>query len=417
MLAEADSQLTTATMTQKAKKTLEGQLRKQHEDAEKQLREAREDYRENKTQVDQAQRDVARLERDCGLTYHELAEPFRSQVSATPPADWGAPGFPQESDLETLRRQTRELDGVKKALCDAEDLLHKWNQAKAREGTVQQNLTRVQAELPKDRESLRRRSRPPGDGDEKTFDNTLYPPAAARPTKYNSKTRVDPAARENTTLHSRRQQCAPLRGGHAQTVSTHPGADAARTTGTWRPKAERAGMTELSLLKQEAENLTHKQTDERAGQTPAGSGGAGFAQARSRNAGKTAGAIFRASPATGVGDSDPIEDGTANVRTVCEQQLAAKQHRKEELEKQHQKRQELHGQFLQTEQEFTESKLLADLLARSFAVASGAAGGTASGRFRQLRAGSTVGRPVAVAVGGRGGRRGQHRQGVGTGSA
>ncbi len=361
-LSEAEEQLAAATTTQKAKKAQESQLRKQYEEATQHLREAREEYRERKAQADQAVKDVERLERECGVTYHDLTEPFRNQVSPTPPEDWCATAFPQESDLEKLRRQTRELDGVKKTLRDAEDRLQKWTQAKAREATVQQNLARVLAELPRDREPLRR-DHARLETDEQTLDKTLR---ARRREADEVQQQLDRLAqqREKTQrllgdvtngLHSEeatRKQCQ-----HTLERTLRELSEA------WRPKAERAGMTELNLLKQEVDDLTRKQTDERARKLSQAQGGLDLLKQDQDNLEQEQ-EQFAEEARQPVAEMQVRLKAAQQTRTACEQQLVAKQHRKEELERQHQKRQELEEKNRQVDQEFTESKLLAELLGR-----------------------------------------------------
>src|SRR5205823_9676165 len=100
----------------------------------------------------------------------------------------------------------------------------------------------------------------------------------------------------------------------------------------WRPRAERAGMSEVSALRQEAEDLTRKQTDERARKLQQAQGGLDLLKQDQETLEKQQEQFAEEA-------RQPVADILAQLRkaqeerTTREKDLVAKKHRREELEK------------------------------------------------------------------------------------
>src|SRR5207245_5656414 len=87
----------------------ERDLREQLVKLDGQLATARESYRTQKLHADQQRRDIERLQRDCGLAYQQLSQPFRAKVAAMPPGDWLTTTYPARADLDGASQQVSLL--------------------------------------------------------------------------------------------------------------------------------------------------------------------------------------------------------------------------------------------------------------------------------------------------------------------
>ncbi|HWG43014.1 MAG TPA: SMC family ATPase [Gemmataceae bacterium] len=135
----------------------EKHLRKEEKGTQENYREAREDYREAQTQMQQALADVTRLQGDCARAYAELPEEQQRRISRTPPADWLKTDYPGPQDLESLRTEAAGHTAARQRWQKAEDTLKQWNKLKTQEGDKLATLSRLQADLPADREAVRRK--------------------------------------------------------------------------------------------------------------------------------------------------------------------------------------------------------------------------------------------------------------------
>src|SRR5262249_32330264 len=154
-VATADEQARQTAAAQKAARSRETQLIEALTAVDKQLREARELWREQRAEAEQARREVDRLQRECGQAYADLHEAFRTRVNPTLPANWLDTLYPSVEDVDRLRQQANGLPAARQSLREAEESLQKWGERKAQEATVRQNLARVAAELPPNRQTLR----------------------------------------------------------------------------------------------------------------------------------------------------------------------------------------------------------------------------------------------------------------------
>jgi exonuclease SbcC len=130
----------------RAEKTLLGQKK----EVDDRLEESREQAREHHRRRQQADRDGQRHVCECTQTYRDLAEPFRSLVSAVSPDDWLATTYPTASDLEDAQRQVQNLAAVRRQVQETKMVHDQWNDLQMRIAALRQTLTGQEAELPDD---------------------------------------------------------------------------------------------------------------------------------------------------------------------------------------------------------------------------------------------------------------------------
>jgi DNA repair exonuclease SbcCD ATPase subunit len=265
LVAEADEKRKEAAAAQKDAQAKEKQAREQAERLDKALAEAREQFVEQRHRAEQGRKDMEGLEEDCGRLCGLLSEPFRARVAAAPPAGWLETTFPTAADLEALRREAAGLPAARQRLRDAEDVLRQWAARKAQEGTVRQNLARMRADLPADRDGLRR-DHARLESEEQSLDRSL---AARRAELTETQKDLERLGREReqtqqqltvlqghlNTEEARRQHCQ-----HAlkQALKQLPAG--------WREAAERAGLADLHGWARERDTLVEKQVEQRGQQ-------------------------------------------------------------------------------------------------------------------------------------------------------
>jgi exonuclease SbcC len=153
----ANERLQKATTDLRAAQKEEERLRKENDFAQKNYQEAREEYREAQSQAQQAHADVLRLQSDCGRAYDEFPEGPRRRISASPAADWLETDYPRPQDLEELRVEAAGHSAARQRWQTAEEILKQWDRLKTKESDKTATLSRLQAELPADREAVRRK--------------------------------------------------------------------------------------------------------------------------------------------------------------------------------------------------------------------------------------------------------------------
>jgi exonuclease SbcC len=340
----------------------EQQLADQHAQMRAKLEQAREEFRDLKHQGDQAGKDVERLERECGQTYAELAEPFRTSVSAAPPADWLQTTYPTAADLAGLRKQAESLKAARQRLREAEDVLQAWTKLQGQEATLQQSLARLQAELPGRPQELRQKHiRLQTEAE--ALDRSL---TARRAEVAETQKHLDQLTRERdqtqqqltanqgklNTEEATRQHC---RQALQRALKELPEA--------WREPAERAGLAELHGWTRERGELEARQTEERSRQ---------LQQARLNV--EVLAQEKAALEEQQAQYPDEARQEPARIQALlreAKQALAgrdtelgqARQH-KAQLDSFQKQRQELGEELLQAERELARSKLLAELLGR-----------------------------------------------------
>jgi exonuclease SbcC len=135
----------------------EKRLREEEKCTRESYEKAREDFRKAKSQEEQASADMARLQSDCARAYAELPEESRRRISPAPVADWLTTTYPRPQDREELCMEAAGHAAARQRWQTAEEVLKHWNQLKIKEGDKMAMLARLQAELPADREAVRRK--------------------------------------------------------------------------------------------------------------------------------------------------------------------------------------------------------------------------------------------------------------------
>jgi DNA repair exonuclease SbcCD ATPase subunit len=340
----------------------EQELADRHARMKEKLDEARAQFAELKYQGDQAAKDVARLEQECGQSYGELADPYCTHVSPAPPADWLGTSYPTDADVAELRKQADSLKAARQRLREAEELLQTWTKLKGQETTLQQGLARLRAELPGKPQEVRQ-NHICLQSEAEALDKSL---TAGRAEVAETQKQLDGLTRER----NRTQQQLTENQGRLNTEEAtrqHCGQTLQRAfkelPPSWREPAERAGLVDLHGWNKERTDLETKQTDERGKQL----------QDASRNVELLAQEKASLEEQQGqFPDEAREEPGRIQARVrEAKQALAgrdtelgrARQH-KAQLEGYQKQRQELGEGLLQAGKEVAQSKLLADLLGR-----------------------------------------------------
>jgi exonuclease SbcC len=254
-----------AVAAQEAARRDEQEARTRLTELEAKLAEAREAFKEQRAQADEARRAVERLQTECGQGWSELGPSFQQRIAAAPPADWTETTFPSAQALADLRQKANELNSARRRLSDAEKIFTEWNTFKGLEGAARQNLTRLEQELPADRQKVRL-DHTRLEVEDKALDDSLKARRQER----------DAAQKDLTWLTEERgkaeKQRAELAGLLAAEEATRQlcrqiaSRSLKELPEAWRAVAERAGMGELFRWRSERDQLVEKQTDERGKQ-------------------------------------------------------------------------------------------------------------------------------------------------------
>ncbi|HXG12760.1 MAG TPA: SMC family ATPase [Gemmataceae bacterium] len=361
-VARAEADYRAAIAAQQAAQKREQELRAQLTELEQQFQAAREEYREHRRQAEQAQADIGRLERDCAQVYAELAEPFRSQVSPTPPADWLETTFPSPADLSALRQQAAGLSAARQRLQEAAAVVQRWHTLKAQEAAVAASLARLQAELPADPQAVRK-DHVRLEAEEQALDQSLK---ARRAEAAEAQKQIDRLTKEREQVQ---QQIAEVNGRLSTEEATrqHCQQTLNRTLRelppAWQKEAEHAAMKELFAWQGEKKSLEAKGTDERGRQLQQARAGletlcqdlAALEKEQDRFPPEA-----RQEPAA---VQAALQQARRAQRERDDELVRARQH-KAQLESYQQQRQQLQEELLQAEKELTYAKLLAELLGR-----------------------------------------------------
>src|SRR5207237_5836143 len=103
----------------------------------------------------QSEKEVLRLNEECGREYAELAQPFRARVAAVP-TDWLVTQFPTVTDLETARQTVQGLATARQEQEQLREAQTRWQSLNAQVGAAQQELADLAATLTADPEAIRR---------------------------------------------------------------------------------------------------------------------------------------------------------------------------------------------------------------------------------------------------------------------
>jgi exonuclease SbcC len=261
-VAEAERRARAATEAHRQARDEEAKLREQVAQLDRSRQDLRVEYSTSKKEVEQAQKDVARLQQECGQVYAELPEPYRGRVSQAVPADWTATAYPTAADLSTLRNEASGMPAARQALHQAERVQQQWSTLKTQEADMLKNLGRVQADLPADRDAVRE-EHATLQAEDLALDKNLK---ALRLRFKEAQQELDRLTREREQSHTQVVECDGLLK-NQELVRQHAQQNAAKIQKTlpasWLPSCEKAGMRELGDWTRERADLEQARTEER----------------------------------------------------------------------------------------------------------------------------------------------------------
>jgi DNA repair exonuclease SbcCD ATPase subunit len=351
-----------ASAEQLAIRQREKDLQQQLTQLETQCQDARVEYRDCVNQAEQARRDVERMQLECAQVYAELPEPFRLQVSRTPPADWATTVYPTIDELTALRQDAAGVAAARQQLREAERQHQQWNLLKAQETDKQQALARLQTDLPKDRQAVRQ-EHVRLESEEAVLDKGL---TARRKEADDAQKQLDRLIRDHEQLQ---QQLAEIdsklkteeasRRLWQQTV--------ARTrkelSADWQLQADRFGLAQLNDWRQQLDDLIDQQTEERGRQLQhARASLEVLRQTRIELEGQE-----EQFPAEARQQPEQVQtqlEAAREEQRQCDEELGQARQRKVLLETQQQQRKQIQDELRETEQELAHYKTLAELLGR-----------------------------------------------------
>jgi DNA repair exonuclease SbcCD ATPase subunit len=358
----AEGQARAAAAAQEAARKAEEQLRARLAAAEKAYQEARVAYSESNGQLKQSRESVARLQEECATLHAELPEPYQGRVSPAPPADWLTTTYPTADDLAGLKAQARSLEPARRQKQQAEDVVRKWNALKAQENLTLENLLRMLAGLPADREGVRRTHKDL-DAEQKALFKSVD---AGREQKKAVERDVERLTRErdrtqleigHTDAQIKEQELIKQNSqrGIASTMKQLPPA--------WHPRAETVGIKELHVLKAELSDLQQRGADENARELDQARHGLEVLRQDVRQLE----AQEAKHPPEVRQDPGAIKAAQAEAKerdAACDEVLRAAQKKLDRLQDYLQQREEIDTEYKQVEKDLQSHRLLAELLGR-----------------------------------------------------
>ncbi len=358
----ADEQARQTAAAQKAARKQETELTAALTTAQKALGEAREIWIKEKTEAEQGRKEVDRLQRECGQSYADLPEAFRIHVNPALPANWLDTVYPNPEHMDRLRQQANGLPAARQGLRVAEESLQKWGERKAQEATVRQNLARVTAELPPNRQTLREDYLRLQNG-ERELQKSIE---AKRSQVRETQEQLDRLTRERElTQQGLAQIDGKLKTEDATRQHCRRELERARKElpPSWQAQADSLGTADHHRLRLERDDLIAQQTAERGQQ---------LQQARASLE------VLQEELASLESQQEqyPVESRQepSKLRTLLEaakkayadrdEELSQARQHKAMLESQHAQRQQLQQDYLKADNELNQARLLSELLGR-----------------------------------------------------
>jgi exonuclease SbcC len=360
--AEAEKQFQHAAAVQHAAQKSERELREQLGRLERQLQEAREEFREHRHRAEQARRDVERLDQECGQTYHELPEPFRTPISPELPADWLQTVYPSRDEIAVARKQASGLPAAARNWRAAQQVQVHHGGLKAQEAATRQTLARLQADLPADRASVRQQH-VRLETEEQALDRDL---AAQREEALSTQGQLDRLTREREQLQ---RQLAEGQGRLSTEEATRQlcrqGVERAlrELPADWREAAEGAGLADLHKLHDERDRLTAQRTDERGQELQQARLGLEMMGQDKEELEMQEGRFPEEARRDPGHFQALVQEGRQAYRARDEELVQGRQHRLQ-LEGYRSQRAQLEQEVLQAEEAHSHAKTLAELLGR-----------------------------------------------------
>jgi DNA repair protein SbcC/Rad50 len=359
---ELDAKVQATVTARTAAEQTENKLRTQLTEAEHNLQEARLEYAAYKKDLEQAQRDVARLRAECGQVVAELPAEFRARVGPRPEEGWTSTTYPTGKDLVALRNETSQVAGARKELEKLETVQQQWSNLRARQAAVQRTMERLEADLPADRVALRTRH-----SSLQAEEHALEKSLAA------NRQALKDAEKEEERLRKERdksnEHLVKLNGQikEQEVVRQHAEQGIAKVQKllppNWQGQAQTAGFRDLSEWSNERTDLEHGQTDERGKQLHQ-------ARVNLNNLREELEALEKLQDAYLPDvrqDPSAIQASLAAAKQTeagCDKALTEAEKQRALLESYRKQRQEVEQDYLQTEAEQATQRLLAELLGR-----------------------------------------------------
>jgi DNA repair exonuclease SbcCD ATPase subunit len=330
--------------------------------AEERYQEARSDYKVGLQEEKQARQDVDRLRQECAAAYGDLPEPHRGRVAPSAPEDWLKTTFPTAADLDALRARAGTLPAARAELRQAEEAVQQARRLRDREAACLDALRRLQKELPADLASVRQDFEALGTEEKALKDGLevrrLEVQEVDGELRRLEKKREEAQAELSKADRSVQQQELIQQNARQQTDKTRQQLPAA-----WQKESENVGLSSLSGLRQERQELESRGTDEREKQLER-------ARRELDDLRESAAALADQQ------DSYPAEAraGVAAVKAKFEEARQAQQTREKEalgaaadlrrLEDRQQERQQVEKDCLAVARELQAEEILAKLLGR-----------------------------------------------------
>lgn len=361
-LAQAEQQARQANAEQRAALEQEETLGRQLADLERRLQEAREEYRERKARADQASREVTRLQHECNRTYRELPDLFQARVSAATPPEWLKTEYPSAEELTLLSQQAGTLAAARQRLQEAEQNLRAWNDWKAQETSLKQNLARLQTDLSAEPNAVRTEF-VRLESEEQALEKSL---SERRREKEETQKELDRLDRERDRV---RQELTKIEGQLALEEANRrhwrqtQEAALRLLPEDWRQRAERAGISELYNWEGEFAELEKRHTEERGRQLQEARHNLQRLQHDCDELERRQ-EQFPAEARQGVEQIQTRLRLARQTQRVREEELAQTRQHKAWLERQRQERDQLLQELCELERKLARAKILAELLGR-----------------------------------------------------
>jgi exonuclease SbcC len=258
----AETQFKKANADAQAAQKLEKEMRERFAAAQKSHQDARVEYRDCMNLAQQANTEIGRWQAECLQLFEEMPEAYRQRIAPSVPDDWTATVYPEESDLAALRAEAAGSAAARLRLQAAEERERLWNQLKARESAALATVTRLQSELPADRDSVRKLHNELKYQNE-ALDRELK---SKRGAFFDSDKEIERLTKERDQAKNRANDCdhqlkdQELVRQHArQAVATNLKALPA----DWQARGESIGLTEWNQLDTDRKRLEDDGTDQR----------------------------------------------------------------------------------------------------------------------------------------------------------
>jgi DNA repair exonuclease SbcCD ATPase subunit len=358
--AQAADQRSSAVQKQASER--EQALRGQLATMETQIGAAREAYRTQLALADQTRREVDRLQRECALSFQELPQPFKNQVSTTQPVDWLTTFFPTSDDLVAARQEASTLSSRRRALAEATEQLKQWHQLQGQLTTVRQALERLQTDLPHDRAALRQEY-----AQLATQERVLQSDLAAQQQQAEALQKlVDGFSTDRERLQQRLAQMQ-TEDARLESSRQHGRLTVERLLKdlppAWHALADKAGMAEVNRLSGEMDRLIAERTEERAGEVQEARANLELRRREVADLEAQAGAL-PPECRVALAEAQRLHLRAKDVFEATDAEQARARLAKTVLDTQYEQRLKQQQEVLQLDEELTHARLLAELLGR-----------------------------------------------------